>query len=105
MKYLAIASALAAVTSAHPSWAGLVPMECASMQRSLQQALTTMDSARGDLIKLGVGIPNIVSSAGTAPVGDAAYSFEAKRAALAENIKSFIESGDIFAAELRKCSH
>jgi hypothetical protein len=104
MKYLAIVAALATIAAAQPAAAELAPMECASVSGTLQQALSLMNSVRGNLIKVGEPMPGVVRTAGTTPTGDAAYDFETKRAALVESIKSFTESGENFAAELQKCA-
>lgn len=87
-----------------PARAKLAPMECASTASSLQSTLALIQSVRMSLVKVGIPMPSVVQTAGATSAGDAAYDFESKRAALVNNIRDFLESGDKFTAELRKCA-
>lgn len=77
---------------------------CGALQVPTRGILMSAADTKAAVDKLGAHTPKAAEKMAGTGAGNALVEFETRRVALAKALNDFLESGDKFTAELRKCA-
>lgn len=84
--------------------AGMTSRDCETLRGPMQLTLVSMSGLQKSITKMGSALPEVVQKTAGTPAGSTAETFEARRADLEKALKTFLEAGEDFTAELQKCA-